>query len=217
MSEFCQDRDLMAVEPVIFTSGGQPGQQLASGANGAVAGTAFTAAGADFVSAGVQAGMVLCVWTTTPDEGAAYEITAVVAATQLTVSVLRADRAGAAVAPPAGTGLGYRVVTFAAQIRGASATLAEKLRQLAEVAGVSSADFADSAQLRTAAALAALAGVFLARASGGLHDDANWTKAEKYARLALDVRAQLRLAVDADGDGRAESTRTLADITLRRA
>ncbi|MBN1941813.1 MAG: hypothetical protein JW849_00805 [Phycisphaerae bacterium] len=213
---FCQDRDLLCIEPIVYLSGGAGGQSLAAGADGAIAGTTFTSAGSDFVSAGVQAGMVLCTYDTIPAEGRAWEILAVDSATTLSISVLRAEVDGPAVAPPAGTGLSFHVRSFGPQMRGVSATLAEKLRQIAEVAGVASADFADSAQLRATTAHGALAGIFLARADNARPHDANWIKAEFHRAEFLRLQDQLRLAVDLDGDGVAEQTRTLGNVYLKR-
>ena len=215
MNAFCQDRDLLAIEPVIFF-GGPAGQQLAAGTDGELDGTAFTSDTADFVAAGAAGGMVLYVYASAPEEGSAYEIVSVDSAAALTVSVLRGDPQTAPVAPPAGSKLSFHVRTYQPQIQSVSATLAEKLRQIAEVAGLAPAKFADSRQLRTAAAHGALASIFVARAHGARPIDANWIKAEHYRSLFRELQLQLRLAVDADGDGQAERTRTLGNVAMRR-
>jgi len=216
MSELCKDRDLLAVEPVIFLGGGFPCQQLVAGTDGVISGTSFTSAGSDFQSAGVTSGMVLCTYTTIPAEGSALEIISVDSATSLTVSVLRADPASNPVAPPAGTSLSFRIRTFAPQIRGVSDTFAEKMRQIPEVAGIAPSDFADSAQLGRAIAHGALSSIFVARAENAPASDANWIKAEYYRNVFVALQLQLRLAIDSDGDGRAEETRTLGNVALRR-
>ncbi|HAU38846.1 MAG TPA: hypothetical protein DCX07_14160 [Phycisphaerales bacterium] len=217
MSEFCQDRDLLGIEPGLFLGGGFAAQQIAQGTGGQISGTTFTSPGSDFSAAGVAAGMVLCVYDASPDEGVPLEILAVPSATTLTVSVLRAEADGPAVPPAPGESLSFRVRTFRPQIRNASAALAEKLRQLAETAGVQSADFADSSQLRLTAAYLALAGVFVAQAQNAAAHDAHWIKAEHYRRESVRMQLQLRLAADEDGDGFAERTRTLGHVTLRRS
>ena len=148
MIPFCQDRDLLGIEPVVFIGQSLPSQQLAAGNNGRLAGLFFTASDGDFLSAGVKEGMVLCVWTTTSSEGYACEIVSVDSATQLTVSVLRADETAAPVAPSPGENLSFCVRTYGPQIQNVSVALAEKLRRMREVEGVRAADFADSRQLR---------------------------------------------------------------------
>jgi len=217
MSKFCQDRDMLGIEPIVFIGGGFVNQEMASGSDGQIAGTTFSSASSDFVTAGVAAGMVLCTYTNSPAEGTALEILSVDSATSLTVSVLRADADGPATPPQAGTALSFRIRTFAPQIHNASAAMAEKLRQMAEAPGISVADFADSAQLRIATAFLTLANVFYARAENSQAHDANWIKAEHYKSEHLKLQLQLRLAVDADGDGVAEQNRTLGNVTLRRS
>ncbi len=216
MANECKDRDLLAIEPDVFTGGGFDSQQMAAGTGGAISGTTFTSILAGFAAANIQAGMVLCVYSTVPAEARCYEIISVDSSAALTVSVLRADRDAGAVAPPAGTDLKYYINTFAPQISVVEATLNEKLRQLGETDGISSAEFVDSSQLRKALALASLASVFTARASNAAADDANWVKAEFYRRQHVAAVGALRLAKDLDGDGFAEQTRTLSNVSLRR-
>lgn len=216
MNNECTDRDLLAVEPILYVGGGLPAQVLAAGADGEIADGVFTREAADFVAAGVEEGMALCVWATTASEGAAYEVVGVRSPTQLAVSLLRADRDVPPLSPPDQSGLSFRVQTFVPQIRGVAAALAEKLRQLAEAAGVEFAGFVDSSQLRQVIVYGALAGIFAARAASPAAE-VNWIKAEHYRRMFREAQAQLRLAVDADGDGMAEQTRSLGHVTLRRA
>jgi len=216
MDLFCTDRDLLAIEPLIFLLGGGPAQELAAGEDGAISATTFSSAASNFGAAGVEPGMVLAASPGAPAEGAAYEIVSVDSPTTLTVSVLRADGEADAVAPPSGIELRFHVRTYRPQIHNVSATMAEKLRQIVEVSGVASADFADSAQLAPACAHGVLATVFVARAESASPADANWIKAEHYRREFLRLQLQLRLAVDADADGVAERTRTLGNVSLRR-
>ncbi len=217
MSSFCEDRDILVMEPIAFLGGGfDTAGQLVSGNDGVLSGTTFISACSDFVSAGITPGMVLCTTTTIPTEGSAWEIVSVDSATMLTVSILRANSDDSPVPPPAGSELSFYVRTFASRITTTSASLAEKLRTLAEAMGVSSADFVDSRQLRTTTVAGVLAGVFLARADNGRPQDANWIKADYYRNEFINSQNQLRLAVDINGDGTAESTRTLGNVTLRR-
>jgi len=216
MTDYCQDRDLLAIEPVLFTGIGLAGQQLIAGNGGQLAGTAFSISGGSFVTTSVQAGMVLGTYETTPSEGMACEITAVSSATQLTVSVLRADTEAPAIPPPSKSNVSYQVVTYAAQIKAVSRSLGEKLRQLSEASAISEADFADSAQLRSVTAYGALTEIFVARADNAERYDANWIKAQHYRQLFRQNQLQLRLAVDTDGNGHAEYTRSLGNVLLKR-
>ena len=216
MNRFCTDRDLLATEPSAFAADGFGAAALASGTSGGVSGTTFSASGVNFTAAGVEAGMVLTTSPTIPAEGDAWEIVSVDSPTTLTVSILRADPESAAVAPPAASGLSFFVRTFAARIVNVSEAMAEKLRRITEAAGIASSDFADSNQLRRAAVLGTLAELFRARAENARTEDAHWTKAEYYQNEFLAAQNRLRLAVDLDGDGRAEETRSLGNVLLRR-
>jgi hypothetical protein len=216
MSAFCQDRDLLGIEPGLFLTVGPAGSLLIGGTNGQLSGTSFTASGSNFSAAGVEGGMVLVVYTTIPSEGRAYEIVSIDGTDQLTVSVLRSAVEDAAVAPPPGSNLSFAVVTYRPQIYRISAALSEKLRAMVEASPIASASFADSAQLRLTAAYGTLASVFLARAESASPEDSNWAKAEHYRQEFARMQMQLRLAIDADGDGFAEHTRTLGNVALRR-
>ena len=101
MVSFSNDADILRYEPVLFGELYLPGQVLTAGTGGQLEGTTFTASGADFVSAQVSAGGVVELQTADGALDGAYEIVAVDSATQLSVSVVRSDSDGAAIAPPA--------------------------------------------------------------------------------------------------------------------
>lgn len=217
MSLFCCDRDLLILEPKIFGDSAWNAQRLCAGTEGQFAGTTFTTDCAGLAAAGVQGGMVLCVYATQPSEGMGYEIVSVKGSNVLTISVPRAGADDPPIAPVVAPGpVQWQVLTFAPQIAAASATLAERLRNLSESAGIRQADFADSAQLRTVAACLALAGIFAASAESNDDSDARWTKSCSYMSQYRSALLNLRLSCDVDGDGLAEETRTLANVRLRR-
>ncbi len=216
MNQFCQDRDLLSIEPDVFVTAGFPGQELIRGTDGTISGTTFTSAAGNFVTAGIAIGMVLSI---TPSTGQAksFEIISVDSATSMTVSILRADTDDQPTPCPPGSSLSYFIRTFGPQIGAVSATLAEKLRQLSEVAAISTADFADSAQLRYTTAHGTLASIFLARADNAAPFDANWIKAQYYRDQFNRLQLQLRLVTDSDASGAAESARSFGNIRLLRS
>jgi hypothetical protein len=216
MSTHCQDRDLLCIEPIAFLGGGMPYQQLAGGSDGTISGTTFTSSGSDFLSAGVTAGMVLCTYVTAPEEARAWEIVSVDSAASLTVSVLRADPEGPAIAPPADTGLNFAVRTFAAQIAEVSSALDGMLRRLEELRGAGTAEFADPEPLRAVAVAGVLARAFLARAESADGNDVHWTKAKVYREESARLQQGLRLSLDVDEDGTPDETQTPGHLRLRR-
>jgi len=217
-TQTCTDRDLLALEPVIFLGSGLGTQQIVAGSGGQTAGTTFTAAGVDFVAAGVQAGMVLTTYNPANGaaEGNAFEIVGVLSQTQLSVSVLRPTLSSPAVAPLPG-GASFLVRTYQPQIQGVYDTLMERMRQLGELVGVDASAFADSPQLRLTLACGALSSIYVTRAqSSPLASDPNWVKAEHYKTEFARLCKALRLT-GADADGAVTMTRSLGNVMLRRA
>lgn len=216
MSQFCNDRDLLLIEPSLFTCGVFNGQRLGYGSSGTLSGSSFTVFSTDFLASGVKPGMVLCLYSGQISEGEGYEIVSVDSAYALTVSVPRATTDSPVIAPTTFSQTkDWQILTFAPQIAAMSAALSERLRTICEASGINQGDFADSAQLRGVTAYATLAGLFAA-AADGTDDDARWSKSRYYESLYRDGLLRLRLALDADGDGLAEQTRTLANVHLRR-
>lgn len=214
----CNDRDLLAVEPVLFLGAAQPAQTLAAGSNAEIAAGQLHAPTADFLHAGILPGMAVTVWTTTASEGNAYEIVSIESPNQLTLSILRADTAVPVLPPPPQTGLNFHILTYLPQIQTVTSALAEKLRLICESAGVDfqSGSFADSPQLRQTITYGCLGDIFLVRSQSSAPGDSNWIKAQHYQHLFRDCQIRLRLAVDPGSSGAASQTRSLGNVNLRR-
>ena len=112
MKVFSNDIDLLRYEPALFAGSSFAGQTLCRGVNGQLSGTTLTAAGENFVSEQVAPGHVVYLSDGVGNIDGAFEIVSVDSATQLTVSVLRADRDGNPVAVGVGANLFYRIGTF---------------------------------------------------------------------------------------------------------
>ncbi|MCJ7692852.1 MAG: hypothetical protein MUO22_05500 [Sedimentisphaerales bacterium] len=115
MVNFSNDTDILKYEPVLFGELHLPWQVLATGTGASLSGTIFTANDADFVSAAITAGQVIYVWSADDSLETALEIVSVDSATQLTVSIIRADSDSTAIAPPAAANISYRISTFGPQ------------------------------------------------------------------------------------------------------
>jgi len=213
---FCQDRDILCVEPVVYQGQAIPPiVQPASGTDGVISAGTFTSPSADFVGAGVRAGMVLCTTSTIISEGSVWEIVDVVSATQLAISSLRASADGPVISAGNATGPKYYVRTLMAAIEQVSSEISERFRRLGESNGIVATDFSDSRALAAATAFGVLARIYRGMAAT-VADDVRWMKAEHYAGEYERMCSRLRLSVDANGDGIAEQTRSLGNVRLRR-
>lgn len=215
MNTYCSDRDILALEPVLFLGSGRTGHKLASGSDASISQTTLSSPSSDFQAAGIQPGMVLTTYDASASEGRSCEIVSVDSASQLTVSVLRASLDDQPVAPAPG-GTSFFIRTFGPQITAVEASLVERLRTQSESRSPDPASFVDSAQLRMIVAFGTVATVFLSMAVAATPADANWTKAQHYRGEFRRLQIGLRLSCDLDGDGIAESTRALGDVNLRR-
>lgn len=217
MTKFSNDVDMLKYEPALFGELHLPWQVLAAGASGVLAGTVLTAGGADFVSAQVTAGCVAYLRNGDGSLDGAYEIVSVDSATELTVSVLRADSQAHAVAPPAATGIAYRISTFKPQAVEAAFALTEYfgIKPGNPASDYSAEDIMDTEALRRASVFAVVASVY-AMLAGKHADQGFWDKSVHYQRMFEKARARCQLSIDAGSDGVADLTRVGASARLVR-
>ena len=217
MAKFSNDVDILKYEPVLFGELHLPWQVLAAGTNGTLSGTTFTASGADFVSAQVSAGQVIYLQSADGALDGAYEIVSVDSATQLTISVVRADSDDDAVAPAAATDISYRISTFGPQA-------SEVGFQLTEYFGIGpgnpesdydAEDVLDTNVLKRASVFAVIASVYAMLASKA-KDENFWKKSLHYQKLFEKARERCRLSIDAGADGIADITKLGASVRLVR-
>jgi hypothetical protein len=211
MVRLCEDRDILKYEPELFGELHPANQVLATGQNGELAGTTFTADGADFELAGVEPGSVIYLRTADGSIDGAYEVVAVDSAEQLCVSVLRGDSQDAPIAPPAevpATGIFYRISTLRPQIEEVSLRLTE---YFGIGAGDTDSEYSADGILNEEAikqvcssGVMAAAYAMLATSSG---DEQFWNKQQHYEQLFNKGKERCRLALDTNGDGVADSIR----------
>lgn len=217
MVSFSRDSDILKYEPILFGELYRPGQVLISGAGGTVSGTTLSDSGADFQSANAVAGGVVHLQS---DDGAidgAYEIVSVDSATQLTVSVLRADSEDGAVAVGSAANVSYRVSTFSPQSRQAAFELTEYfgIGPGNPTSEVEAEDILDTDALATASAFAVISGVYASLASRA-EDENFWQKSMYYRRLFEKARNRCRFSIDSSGDGVADIVKTGGALRLLR-
>ena len=217
MVSFSSDVDILKYEPILFGELHLSGQVLAAGTGGTLSGTTFTASGADFVSAQVSAGGVVYLQTADGSLDGAYEIVSVDSATQLSVSVIRSDSDDVAVAPPAATGISYRVSTFGPQASEVGFRLTEHfgIRPGNPASIYDADDVLDTDVLKRTSVFGVISTVY-AMLANKAKDDNFWKKSLHYKRLFEKARERCRLSIDVDSDGVADVTRVGASVRLVR-
>ena len=199
-----KDVDLLTVEPGLFKTWRIDHQQRGKGGNGTLSGTTFSAAGVQFITAGVQAGDVLYLASIDGVIDGCYEIVEVVSATQLTVSVLRGDEMQPPLPVGAGNSLIWRISIFAPQRALAERTLRDRLELTDEA--VAALDETGLWRLRAAMVSAALTLIFESLVQQDDDEEVFGRKKETYRQALEASMVRLRLAFDADGDGQIDAT-----------
>jgi len=217
MLTFSTDSDILKYEPALFGELHLPGQVLAAGTGGQLSGTTFTASGADFVSAQVPAGGVIYLQSQDGLLDGGYEIASVDSATQLTISVIRANSEDELVAPPAATNITYRISTFAPQASDVTFALTEQLgiKPGNPASDIEAQDILDPDVLKRASVFAVISSVYAMLASKA-SDENFWKKSQHYQSLFEKARQRCRVGVDLDSDGSADVTITGGSGRLKR-
>ena len=217
MVQFSNDADILKYEPILFGELHLPGQVLTAGTGGTLSGTTFTAIGADFVSAQVSANGVIYLQSADGLLDGSFEIVSVDSATQLTVSVVRADPDDEPIAPPLANDISYRISTFGPQANEAGFQLTEYFSigpgDPASVYDVE--DIMDTNVLKRASVFAVIASIYAMLASKA-EDENFWKKGLHYQRLFEKARGRCRLSIDVGSDGVADVTKTGASVRLVR-
>jgi hypothetical protein len=217
MTTFSTDVDILKYEPVLFGELHWPSQVQASGTGAALSGTTLTAEGADFLAAQVKTGGVIYLRSAAGPLDGAYEIVSVDSATGLTVSVVRADSADPAVAPPGAEDIAYRVSTFGPQAEDAAFQLTEYfgLRPGDPTSELGVENLLDTQGLRRASVLAVISRIY-GDWSTQREGECFCRKSAFYRQLFEKARQRCHLTVDLGADGVADVTRVGGVVRLIR-
>ena len=217
MAKFSSDVDLLKWEPVLFGELALPSQTLCQGQDGVVSGTTFSSASASLVSAGVEQGHVIYLNDGDGIDGC-YEVVSVESSTQLTISVVRQSVDDSAVAPPGGSGIGYRVSTFDPQAEEVSYGLLQYfgIKLSGDECEVTADDILNSRALRQSSVFAVLSAVFVGSACGADDQNGYWKKSLRYKELFHTARIKARLEIDTDDDSVSDRVQTGGTVRLRR-
>ncbi len=217
MTTFSNDVDVLKYEPMLFGELHLPSQVKAGGTGAALSGTTLTAAGANFVAAEIEAGGVVYLQSANGVLDGAYEIVSVDSATTLTVSVVRADPADPAVAPPSASDITWRVCTFASQAQDAAFELTQcfGIQPGDPTSEIAVENLLDTEGLRRASVLRVIAKVYAMWASRPA-GECFWRKSLYYEGLYQKARQRCHVTVDFGGDGAADLARVGGAVRLVR-
>ncbi len=217
MVRFSSDVDILKYEPILFGELHPSWQVLASGSGAQLDGTTLTDAAGDFVNARIEPGGVVYLQSADGALDGAYEIVSIDSATELTVSVLRADSVDEPIAPPQGSDVSYRISTFAPQATEAAWELTEHFGiQPGNPASEITVDhILDTEVLRRVSTFAVICRIF-ALWAGHRDSQSLWSKSVHYRQLFEKARQRCRLSIDLGTDGVADIVRIGGAIQLFR-
>lgn len=217
MVRFSSDVDILKYEPILFGELHLSWQVLAAGSAAELDGTTLTDAAGDFVNARVEPGGVVYLRSADGSLDGAYEIISVDSATELTISVLRADTADDPVAPPQASDISYRICTYAPQATEAACELTEHfgIQPGAPSSEITVENILDTEVLRRASTFAVICRVF-AMWAGHRDSQSLWSKSVHYRQLFEKARQRCRLSIDLGSDGVADIMRIGGAIKLVR-
>jgi hypothetical protein len=219
MNSFSNDVDILRYEPSLFGDLHFAGQVLSSGSGAEISGTTLTAADADFNAAKITAGMVIYLQSADGVVDSVYEIVSVDSATQLTVSVLRADGQTEVVGLTDGEDVNYRICTYQPQSGEIFLQLTQHFGLRPGVAdGLYSADdILDVSVLRQVSVYGVLSIIYAALTGRADDNEENfWKKSRYYRQLYEKAMQRCRVSIDLGDDGVADSVRSGASVRLLR-
>jgi hypothetical protein len=205
---FSSDRDLLPLEPNLFTDVALQSQRLLD-ATGSITGTTLTltgGGGVDAAAVGVTTGHVVLV------AGVPLEVLSRTSPTQLEVSRVRGAPGDPAIPPAPVTGAAVSIATFLPQIAIVHA-------QLLRMAGLDSgaqrpgapgeSSITNASALRLVESLGALNFIWSAAAALAGPDSAAAQRARLYAQRFSSERSRVMVALDLDNDGQPDAARRL--------
>lgn len=219
MNSFSNDVDILKYEPSLFGDLHFAGQVLISGTSGEIEGDVFNTPDADFNSSKITAGMAIYLRSAEGIIDGAFEIISVNSATQLTISVLRADGQDETIGLPDAEEVSYRICSYQPQ---SSEIFLQLTQHFGLRPGISDGtysvdDILDASVLRQVSVYGVLSIVFATLAGRAGDDEENFWKKSKYYRQLFEKALQrCKISIDLGDDGVADSIRSGASIRLLR-
>jgi hypothetical protein len=214
---FCNDVDLLNIEPSICKDAAFASQLQLSG-SGDLAGTTFTLSSGSLNAANVAAGQVI-VLSGGPD--GCFPIVSVDSDTQLTLSVMYDGLfpdTGPGVASPiaTATGLGFAIRSFWPQRKVVSDLLTRAAGIGPETNTPAGATILNPLAMRPACVLGTMQMIYNALAAVAAQPASLSLRADLYERRFRRALERARVEIDLDGDGKADVAKTLNVLEFRR-
>lgn len=211
MGTFATDRDLLALEPMLLRDVGFAAQVWARVTASVVNGV-LTAGSVNFTTLGVTTGSIVSA------DGVPLEVLSRTGNTTLVVSLLRGSESDPQIVPGTMSNVALVVATFMPQIGLAHEQILRLAGlgtgQLGTAEPVSESAVVNGPSLKLLECLGALHLIYSAAsawapAGGGAGNGAAAGRAEMYRERFIRERARVRVLLDLDGDGVADSERSL--------
>lgn len=219
MNSFSSDIDILKYEPSLFEDLYFASQVLISGTGGQIEGTNFSVAAIDFNNAKISAGMAIYLRSLDNLVDGVFEVVSVNSATQLTISVLRADSQQETIGLPDAQDVSFRVCTYQPQSSEMFLQLAQHfgLRPGISDGSYSVDDIQDVSVLRQVSVYGVLSIIFATLAGRAADNQENfWKKSKYYSQLFEKALQRCRITIDIGKDGAADSISSGASIRLLR-
>jgi len=196
---FCEDAELLAWEPGIFSEEAFEHQAVIRDAVGTLTGTQLVMGGN--VLGAVVPGMVMKVSLANGTLSQLTEVVSVEDASHATISALRGRSTEAAVVPLVSGGVKVTVVTFRPQIGAVGDGLLGLVGVASDRGSEALPKFGGTSGFRPAAVFGTLAAVYRALAAAENASNVVLSKRTFYEGLAMASRQTISALVDANGDG----------------
>lgn len=206
------DRDLLLIEPNLFSNALGLATLLVDVTDGNVSGTSLTSADSDFASMGIDAGHVAVI------DGETTEVVDRVSATELTISLPRVTAEDPLIAPAPGSDLSVKVPTFGRQITLSRGWVLGSLGIEIDDEGfpLDESVLLNATEIEKLIALETIARLSNLVAALDPTDQSLAEVATHYAGELTAARHRTQAVLDLDGDGVADASRRVCVATLIR-
>jgi hypothetical protein len=206
------DRDMLLIEPSLFSGAMNLATLLIDVTDGSVSGTSLTSTEADFDSMDVDAGHVVVI------DGAPAEVIERLSATELTVSLPRAAMDDPLIAPAPGSDLSVKVPTFGRHLNLSQGWVLGSLGIEIDDDGapLDESILTNASEIGRLIALETIARLLQLAAACDPADESMANLASHYAGDVTAARQRTQALLDLDGDGVADAARRISVVTLMR-